>query len=329
MAVGEAKEIPLYIEKIGLAAHEREVTQEDLESSRTLSGSERVAAEARVRRYNLDIATYAQKINNALKTLSKSESRIDPVRVPAGITDPKLGKYLRSVKNTVDSLSESRMKDLRRRGQDEKQLDNRQDEARRMAQQAEKSIAALKRERERVERECKKLERLQKERARQLEPVKKRLQKAEIDLKRVHADVQKLEKARATSRRERQTIERRKQELLRKRQSEKRSAERQKMRQQEADMDSRIERSEHHEREHIEFRLRELKKIEDQLRAEQRQLREALERASTERKGFEKEAERLKGYQKESKTQLDQETDRLEKIRDVQSELRSVAGEKG
>jgi len=329
MAVGDVKEIPLYIEKIGLAAHERETTQEDLESSRSLSGSERLAAEARVRRYNLDIATYAQKINEALKSLSKSESRIDPIRVPTGITDPKLEKYLRSVKNTVGSLSESRMKDLRRRGQDEKQLDIRRDEARRMAQQAEKSIATLKRERERVERESKKLERLQKERARQLAPVKKRLQKAEMDLKRVHADVQKLEATRATSRRERQTMERRKLELVRKRRSEKRSPERHKMRQQEADLDARIERSEQHERDHVEFRLRELKKIEEQLRSEKRKLREGLDQADQEKKDFEKEAKRLKGYEKDSKTQLDRETERLDQIREVLTELKAVAAEKG
>ena len=134
MAIGQPKEIPLYVQKIELAAKQRQDTEDRLEEAgKELKLSERFRAEAKIRKYNLDIAEYAEKINAALRELSKSKTqRIDPIRVPASITDPQLKRYLTSVKRTVDKLEDSRVNDLDRKPRDEKQLSIRLDEAQRL-----------------------------------------------------------------------------------------------------------------------------------------------------------------------------------------------------
>lgn len=329
MASGEPNEIPLYIQKIGLAAEERQSTQEVLESTKELGSSERSRAEARVRKYNLDIATYAEKINEALKKLAaaKAKERVDPVRVPESISDPQLSKYLLSVKHTVDQINESRMKELKRLPRDEKQLQIRIDEAQRIEQATKKALEQLRSESERVKQQIASRERALEERRRQLAPIKPRVDRAKQDKARVKEQVDKLERVRAERRRERQFLERRKAALDLKRKNEKRPQERVMMRRDSERLGAQIDEGVKFEREHIDFRVKEFDKVRGQLEDELKKLTEALRSGEKDIKRVEDELGQLREIQRSCKERMEQEEKRLAEVQAVLGKLQAVAAE--
>lgn len=327
MATGVPQEIPLYVEKIHQAAFERQSTQELLESDKDLSGSERFRAEARVRKYNDDIATYAEKINVALKALAKSDQRIDPIRVQSSISDPQLAKYLLSVKNTVAQLGESRMKELSRVKRDEKQLEIRIDEAQRVEKASKKAIEQLRSERKKVKKELTELDRTLADRKRQVAPVTPRIKQAKEELKKVRAELKKLETKRHEMKREREGLERRKAQLDLKRKNEPRGAERVQMRKQSEELKAKLEQSVAYDRDHIEFRHKELTKIETQLIEELRKLEEAKRASDTDLKKVEEERARLQKIDEDAAERERAEEERLQTISKVQTQLAAVAAE--
>ncbi|MHC4829955.1 MAG: coiled-coil domain-containing protein, partial [Planctomycetota bacterium] len=314
MAIGLPKEIPLYVQKIEAAAKQRQDTEDRLQDSgKELQLSDRFRAEAKIRKYNLDIAEYAEKINAALRALSKGgPQRVDPIRVPTSITDPQLKRYLNSVKRTVDKLDESRLGDLDRKPRDEKQLSNRLDEAQRMVKQANRAIKQVEAERTKVEGQLKKLRKQLEDRRRQVKPIDGRIHKAKGDRSRIEAQIKKFGETRAKRFKEKRKLEQRKRAAELKRKQVQKPADRRQQRELAEDCKKQIDEIEHWVKQNIDFRETELGKVKDQFDHELEQLEEAKKNAERDFETIKGEIERLVGYEKDYDKRLGTEKERLD-----------------
>ncbi|MFC1705840.1 hypothetical protein ACFL59_03345 [Planctomycetota bacterium] len=325
MAPGATKtqrELSTWIKKIESKARERKSAQDDLEYGDTLSASERNRLQSVLRTCNKEIAKLAESVNKAFRKAAADKARIDPVRVSTEpISDPKIQSWLLSVKDGIDKHNKHLEGDSPELGLKKKVLDRQLGDAQRMEASTKKLLQELGREAERIKKQVaetnKQLEQAEIYRAK-LDARRKQVKR---DEQKVEPQIKKIDSMLANKGREKTQINTqiRQAEGTYRRETKPEIKRREKAKVR--GLKSRLEDIERYEREHLQFRRKELANVEEHLEQELRKFTESHKNNATDIKQIRDERGKLEDLHRECVERIKKQQVRLEEIQRTKAQL--------